>query len=133
MADGDDETVKLLREIRDLQQKTLDAQRQLLMFLLPIFALMTIATILGLAGIDERTPDPTGGVIERDARGVATGLLKETAQDLVKKVLPPYTAAEVKQAQMEAAGWTRDGEKEDVFQGATVTERRYRKHLTTSA
>ena len=50
MADGDEETVKLLREIRDLQQKSLDAQRQLLMFLLPIFALMSIATILGLAG-----------------------------------------------------------------------------------
>ena len=28
-----------------------------------------------------------------------------------------------------AAGWTRDGEKEDVFQGATVTELRYRKQL----
>jgi len=28
-----------------------------------------------------------------------------------------------------AAGWQRDGEKEDVFQGATVTELRYRKRL----
>ena len=28
-----------------------------------------------------------------------------------------------------AAGWERDGEKEDVFQGATVTELRYRKQL----
>lgn len=28
-----------------------------------------------------------------------------------------------------AAGWTRDGEKQDVFQGATVTELRYRKRL----
>ena len=28
-----------------------------------------------------------------------------------------------------AAGWERDGEKEDVFQGATVTELRYRKKL----
>jgi hypothetical protein len=28
-----------------------------------------------------------------------------------------------------AAGWTHDGEKEDDFQGATVTELRYRKHL----
>jgi GNAT superfamily N-acetyltransferase len=28
-----------------------------------------------------------------------------------------------------AAGWKRDGEKEDVFQGATVTELRYRKQL----
>jgi ribosomal protein S18 acetylase RimI-like enzyme len=29
----------------------------------------------------------------------------------------------------QAAGWTRDGEKEDVFQGTTVTELRYRKQL----
>jgi ribosomal protein S18 acetylase RimI-like enzyme len=28
-----------------------------------------------------------------------------------------------------AAGWTRDGEREDVFQGATVIELRYRKRL----
>lgn len=28
-----------------------------------------------------------------------------------------------------AAGWAQDGEKEDVFQGATVTELRYRKRL----
>lgn len=28
-----------------------------------------------------------------------------------------------------AAGWERDGEKEDDFQGATVTQRRYRKQL----
>ncbi len=28
-----------------------------------------------------------------------------------------------------AAGWIRDGEKEDVFQGATVVETRYRKQL----
>ncbi len=28
-----------------------------------------------------------------------------------------------------AAGWTRDGEKQDDFQGATVTELRYRKRL----
>jgi hypothetical protein len=29
----------------------------------------------------------------------------------------------------EAAGWERDGEKTDDFQGATVTENRYRKQL----
>lgn len=51
---NDDESVKVLRELRDLQQKTLDAQRQLLMLLLPIFALMTIATILGLTGYFHR-------------------------------------------------------------------------------
>ncbi len=67
---------------------------------------------LALAGINSRTPDPDGGVIERDGHGEPTGLLKETAQELVKKVLPPYTLAEVKAAlaaaskQMAAQGIT---------------------------
>ncbi len=58
---------------------------------------------LSLAGITRNTPDPEGGVIERDARGEPTGLLKETAQELVKKILPPYTLAETKAA-LAAAG-----------------------------
>ncbi|WP_018923366.1 amidohydrolase [Salsuginibacillus kocurii] len=43
---------------------------------------------LELAGIDENTPDPPGGVIVRDENGIATGYLLDTAQDLVKKVVP---------------------------------------------
>jgi predicted amidohydrolase YtcJ len=38
---------------------------------------------LELAGIDARTPDPAGGSIERDATGEPTGLLLETAEQLV--------------------------------------------------
>jgi hypothetical protein len=49
MAD-DDEMLRVLREVRDLQQKTLDAQKQQVLILLPIFALMTMAMVLGLAG-----------------------------------------------------------------------------------
>ncbi len=46
---------------------------------------------LELAGIDQDTPDPEGGVIERDANGNPTGTLRETAMDLVSDVIPPYT------------------------------------------
>lgn len=46
----DASTVALLREIRDVQQKMLDTQTRFLWVLLPIFALLTILTILGLAG-----------------------------------------------------------------------------------
>src|SRR6267142_1207516 len=44
---------------------------------------------LRLAGIDARTADPPGGEIVRDARGAPTGILKENAQDLVIRVVPP--------------------------------------------
>ena len=44
---------------------------------------------LKLAGIDDRTPNPEGGEIVRDAKGRATGILKGTAQQLIRKVIPP--------------------------------------------
>jgi len=44
---------------------------------------------LKLAGITRDTPDPTGGVIEKDAAGEPTGVLKDTAMDLTGKLLPP--------------------------------------------
>ncbi len=44
---------------------------------------------LALAGITADTPDPAQGVIERDpATGEATGMLWETAQALVRELLP---------------------------------------------
>ncbi|HUF24738.1 MAG TPA: amidohydrolase [Vicinamibacterales bacterium] len=44
---------------------------------------------LTLAGIDDRTPNPDGGEIVRDARGRATGILKGSAAQLVRAVIPP--------------------------------------------
>ena len=46
---------------------------------------------LELAGIDDATPDPAGGRINRDAGGRATGVLVERAGDLVTELLPPLT------------------------------------------
>lgn len=45
---------------------------------------------LKLAGIDRSTPNPSGGEIHRDAKGEATGVLEEDAEDLVKDLLPPW-------------------------------------------
>ena len=45
------------------------------------------AKAMELAGIDASTPDPDGGEILRDASGQATGLLRETAQDLVEDAM----------------------------------------------
>ena len=47
---------------------------------------------LARAGIDDRTPDPAGGRINRNADGVATGVLVERAGDLVTDLLPPITS-----------------------------------------
>jgi predicted amidohydrolase YtcJ len=53
---------------------------------------------LQLAGITRDTPDPAGGVIERDAKGEPTGLLHETAAGLVRRIVPPYTLEQTTQA-----------------------------------
>jgi predicted amidohydrolase YtcJ len=49
---------------------------------------------LAAAGITDKTPDPAGGKIIRDANGKATGVLVDAAKELVVKVLPAQTEAE---------------------------------------
>jgi predicted amidohydrolase YtcJ len=49
---------------------------------------------LELAGITKATPDPVGGVIERDANGEPTGVLRETARGLMQGSMPPPTEEE---------------------------------------
>jgi predicted amidohydrolase YtcJ len=44
---------------------------------------------LAAAGIGKGSPDPPGGVIVRDASGQPTGVLKESAMDLVSRLFPP--------------------------------------------
>ena len=50
---------------------------------------------LELAGIDETTPDPPDGVIEKDSSGRPTGILRELAPNLVKAVIPAPKADEI--------------------------------------
>ncbi len=50
---------------------------------------------LELAGIDETTPDPPDGVIEKDSSGRPTGILRELAPNLVKAVIPAPSADEL--------------------------------------
>jgi predicted amidohydrolase YtcJ len=50
---------------------------------------------LRAAGIDRTTEDPPGGGIDRDAQGEPTGIVRETAMQLVSAVLPATTDAEM--------------------------------------
>lgn len=51
---------------------------------------------LSLAGIDSQTPDPPGGVIQRDGSGQPTGILFEAgAMQLVESIIPKDSGAEV--------------------------------------
>ena len=54
--------------------------------------------VLENAGIDKDTPDPEGGIIERDENGEPTGLLHHTAMNLVSDVA--IQAIEVERAAM---------------------------------
>ena len=53
----------------------------------------SMANSLGLqkAGVDKNTPNPSGGSFERDASGELTGILVETAIDLVEKAVPQWS------------------------------------------
>jgi predicted amidohydrolase YtcJ len=53
---------------------------------------------LKIAGITRDTPDPKGGIIERDAKGEPTGVLREYASFAVGAKVPPATHADTVRA-----------------------------------
>jgi hypothetical protein len=61
-------------------------------------ALVANSAALKLAGITRDTPDPSGGRIERDARGEPTGMLIDNAMDLMTSKLPASSPAFIRQA-----------------------------------
>ena len=90
---------------------------------------------LALAGITASTPSPAGGEIGYAGDGEPNGLLKENAQELIKRVLPPYTLAETKAAlaaagqQMAAEGIT---SAQDAWAG-WIAPQEFRAYQETSA
>lgn len=60
---------------------------------------------LQLAGITKETPDPAGGVIERDANGEPTGILKDTAMNIILSAIPKPTQKEYDQALIAAMNY----------------------------
>ena len=57
---------------------------------------MANSRALAIAGINRSTQDPVGGKIHRDASGEATGLLEETAMNMVEDRIPRPTFEQVK-------------------------------------
>ncbi|HLY72419.1 MAG TPA: amidohydrolase, partial [Puia sp.] len=50
---------------------------------------------LKLAHIDKNTPNPAGGEIVRDANGEPTGIMRDDATELIEKVIPPPSEAQL--------------------------------------
>jgi hypothetical protein len=57
---------------------------------------------LQLAGVTATTPDPPAGVVDRDASGHPTGILRDEAMDYVDYLLPQPDDAKVDEAMREA-------------------------------
>jgi predicted amidohydrolase YtcJ len=66
-----------------------------------VHAVWLNAKALELAGITAKTPNPEGGVIERDAKGEPTGVLRESARGLLARITPPPSPEQ----NMEALKW----------------------------
>jgi predicted amidohydrolase YtcJ len=61
---------------------------------------MSLANTAALraAGITRDTPDVDGGTVVRDASGEPTGIFKDNAETLVRRVVPPLTTQELDEA-----------------------------------
>jgi len=58
---------------------------------------------LKLANITRSTPDPAGGTIDHYPDGTPTGILKESAQGLVRRFIPPRSATEIEEGMRDLA------------------------------
>jgi predicted amidohydrolase YtcJ len=61
-------------------------------------AIWANALALRAAGIDRHTGDPAGGLVAKDATGEPTGLLVDTAQELLRAVIPTPSEARFERA-----------------------------------
>ena len=56
-----------------------------------------------LSGVSAKTPNPPGGIIDHDAAGELTGILRENAVDLVSRSIPPLELKDYSQAALIAS------------------------------
>ncbi len=86
-----DLTTPLNREMLD----SVEPNRPVVLADHALHTLWVNSAALRAAGIDQNTPDPPGGRIERDQHGRATGILREKALSLVQKALPLASVEEI--------------------------------------
>lgn len=80
-----------------ITRQTLDAvspNNPVMLFDISGHSLWVNSKALQVTGITRDTADPEGGIIERNASGEPTGILRETARQIVMQHLPPPTAQE---------------------------------------
>jgi predicted amidohydrolase YtcJ len=58
---------------------------------------------LQMADITPETPDPAGGTIDRSLDGTPTGVLKESAQGMVSRMIPAFSEGQVREGIRELA------------------------------
>lgn len=98
---GDGWNENLWREKSPITRKELDnyvLSHPVLLNRICKHAIAVNSKALSLTKINEKTPVPYGGVIEFDKEGLPTGILKDQAQELVKKHLPKVTDTYVENA-----------------------------------
>ncbi|WP_347862573.1 amidohydrolase [Salimicrobium sp. PL1-032A] len=64
-------------------------------------ALVANSKAIDLAGVDKTTPDPQGGKVEKDEKGL-NGLFHDEAQDYIKKAMPEVSSAYLEEALTQA-------------------------------
>lgn len=82
-----------LHERRSPDKHDLDAVTSNPVFLKRVCGHVGVANskALALAGVTENSPDPDGGIIERDPDGQPNGILKEHAIELIENIVPQST------------------------------------------
>jgi predicted amidohydrolase YtcJ len=90
---------------------------------------------LKLAGITKDTPDPPNGTIDRYPDGTPTGVLKESAQRLVRRLVPPRQPGQIEEGIREMANaFNREGMTGAKDPGIdTITWNAYKKVLADTA
>ena len=76
----------------------IDSQHPIFLTAKSLHAAWCNSKALEIAQISGKTPDPDGGSIQKDERGNPTGILFKSAVDLVSRVIPSPTQAELSAA-----------------------------------
>lgn len=87
------------KEERNLTKEDLDAistEHPIVMTRVCEHVVAANSLALKMAGIDENTPNPVGGEIERDNFGHLTGIMKETARYKIYELIPEKSVEQIK-------------------------------------